>query len=345
MRVLFVLGHPAHVHFFKNAVGRLGEKKVEVGLAALGKENTVQLLDSLGVKYSFVSGLKKGLLWKALNLPLVDYRLLRFAWKFKPDLMAGIGGAGMYATHVAKILGCKSLMFTDTEEAGLINKLGFPFAGKVCTPACFYGKVNPKKHLSYNGFHELAYLHPKYFKPNPKVLEYDGLKEGEIYFIVRISSWDSSHDLNTKGFRNEKELEVFLEKLGEYGRVLLSSEVPLSEKFREYEIKTPIHLIHHLLYYASAYVGEGATMASEAGILGVPWVWISRGQRRGYLEEQENKYALGFNVKTPEEAVEKVKRLVAGKNAGWLAKKERLLKEKTDVTDWVVDRIIEEGKS
>jgi predicted glycosyltransferase len=79
--------------------------------------------------------------------------------------------------------------------------------------------------------------------------------------------------------------------------------------------------------------------------LGVPWVWISRGQRRGYLEEQEKKYALGFNVKTPEEAIKKVGWLMAGKNAGWLAKKERLLEEKIDVTEWAVDRIMEECRS
>jgi hypothetical protein len=33
--------------------------------------------------------------------------------------------------------------------------------------------------------------------------------------------------------------------------------------------------IHDLLYYASLYVGEGATMATEAGLLGTPSVYVS----------------------------------------------------------------------
>ena len=342
MRVLVVVGHPAHVHFFKNIIDGLRRRNVEVTVAVVEREITCKLLDSLALEYTVVGGLRTGLLGKAMNLPLIDFRLLKLSSEVRPDILVGISGAGIYAAQVAWLLGRKSNFFTDTEQARIINMLGFPFATKIYTPECFYGKIDSRKHVTYSGYHELSYLHPKYFTPDAGVLEYDGLSAGDRFIVVRVSSWDSSHDLSTRGFHGEGELHDFLRGMEAYGRVLVSSEIPLSRAFSGYGIKTPPHLIHHLLAHASAYVGEGATMASEAGVLGVPWIWISRGQRRGYLEEQEKRYGMGSILKTPKEALEKLRVLMADGDTRekWAGKRDKMLGEQIEVTAWVVDGLL-----
>ena len=52
--------------------------------------------------------------------------------------------------------------------------------------------------------------------------------------------------------------------------------------------------MHDLLYYATMYIGEGATMASEAAILGTPSIYINT-LRLSYTDEEEAKYDLLYN--------------------------------------------------
>lgn len=90
-----------------------------------------------------------------------DLKLLKISKKFKPDVLTGIGSP--YIAQVSKLLMSKSVLFTDTEHASLINKLSVPFSDYVLTPLCFL-KDFGERHVRYNGYHELAYLHPNLFK-------------------------------------------------------------------------------------------------------------------------------------------------------------------------------------
>src|SRR5690606_37665377 len=74
--------------------------------------------------------------------------------------------------------------------------------------------------------------------------------------------------------------------LTERGKVLISSESQLPTDLKRFAIKGPIHHIHHLLAFADLYVGESATMASEAAVLGTPAVYVADASR-GYLNDLE----------------------------------------------------------
>jgi hypothetical protein len=88
------------------------------------------------------------------------------------------------------------------------------------------------------------------------------------------------------------------------------------------------------------YIGEGATMASEAGVLGVPWIFIYT-KRLCYLDDQEENYGLGYTVTDSKEALKIVLDLLKNPNLKkeWGQKRKKLLDEKIDVTEYMTEFI------
>ena len=78
-----------------------------------------------------------------------------------------------------------------------------PFTRYVYTPNCFI-KDFGKKQIRFNGFIEMAYLHPEYFNPDPSVIRILGIKPNEKYIIIRFVSWNANHDIGFSGLK-EKE--------------------------------------------------------------------------------------------------------------------------------------------
>jgi predicted glycosyltransferase len=210
-------------------------------------------------------------------------------------------------------------------------------AHSVVTPDCYQGRVRGT-HRRYAGYHELAYLHPDRFQPDPQRLRGFGIDPGERYSIVRFVSWEASHDRHEQGLTVAKKLEL-VERMGRHGRVLISSEKPVAPELAEFEVKGPVEDIHHLLAYAQMIVGESATMSSEAAVLGVPAVMIAT-TGRGYTDDEERRYGLVryFKEDQYERALAMVEEIVADspRELGALAR-ERLLHDKIDVTQWMVD--------
>src|SRR5262249_35520200 len=128
------------------------------------KECATQLLDELGFQHRPLSSLTKGGA-AALLKELVsrDLALRKVVRETRPDVMLAIGGT--FIAHVGALTGVPSLVFYDTENAKLQNAITYPFASLVAVPRC-YGAWVPKKHVRYDGYHELAYLHPAYFQPD-----------------------------------------------------------------------------------------------------------------------------------------------------------------------------------
>jgi predicted glycosyltransferase len=164
MKLLIDIGHPAHVHLFKNFVWEMKKRGHEVLITARKKEITLDLLDKYGFDYITVGEMKSGTFNLMKEWVLRDIRILNLALNFNPDILIGMHNP--VVSHVAKILRKKSIIFTDTEHAKLANWVTFPFSDSICTPSCFKRDIG-KKQIRYNGYHELAYLHPNYFTPNP----------------------------------------------------------------------------------------------------------------------------------------------------------------------------------
>ncbi len=320
MRILIDMGHPAHVHFWKNFIWEMGRKGHEFKVAVREKNPMVELLTHYEIPFTRIGSPPSGTINKAVRMPANDLRLLEMARKFKPDVLTGIGSP--YVTHVAKVLRKPSYIFTDTEHASLINKLAVPFATKVFTPSCFMGDFG-SKHMRYDGYHELAYLHPKRFKEK-------GIGKGNI--IIRMSSWDASHD---KGRQVIEDMVVskISRTLGEHGNVVTSHEhgkkMTLNGKLYE-----PWQL-HGIMKNAKLCIGDGATMATESALLGVPAVYISplAGTMGNHLELERYGLMRSYN-KLPD--IEQVLSFMArGKEVK--ENRKQLLKDKIDVTGYLIE--------
>ncbi len=120
----------------------------------------------------------------------------------------------------------------------------------------------------------------------------------------------------------------------------ISSETTEWQIIRDRQLKNDPKDLHDLIFYSSLCIGEGATMVSEAAILGVPSIYISNTQR-GYLNELEEKYGLAYTVQRREEGLKKAYEILENKSYKneWILKREKMLNEKTDVVDFMVETV------
>ncbi len=336
MRILIDILHPAHVHFFREFYAEMAARGHQLCITARAKECSTDLLDRYGLPYTLISTQKSGAVGLATELAQRTYRLTRVMREFHPTVMTGIMGPSI--ALAGKLRRVPAVVFYDTEFATQSNWFVYPLAHSGCTPDCYQGKVRGRQQ-TYAGYHELAYLHPNRFQPDPRKLEAFGVGEHEPYAIVRFVSWQAAHDRRESGlgFAQKRELVGVLEQ---HGRVILSSEGALPEDLQDRRMNGPIEEIHHLLAYAQMIVGESATMSSEAAVLGVPAIFIAT-TGRGYTDDQEKRYSLvrHFTLDRFPEAIQAIRELFGDESPRDFASRarQRLLEEKIDVTDWMID--------
>lgn len=336
MRIIIDMGHPAHVHLFKNIIWGLNKKGHRVLVTARNKEVTIDLLKAYNFEYIPVGEIgssKFDLIREWINR---DYEILKIARKFNPDILMGMSNPCV--AHASWILGKKAILLDDSEVTTFSHKITYPFANVICTPS-LYKKDLGKKQVRYDGYHELAYLNPKYFTPDPSVLEYFGLKESDKYVILRFVSWGANHDVGHQGLSLEDKRKA-VHEIEKHGRVFITSEKPLPDDLEKYRISASPEKMHDLLFYAQVFFGDSQTMTTEAAILGTPAIrcnsFVGENDMSNF-KELENKYGLIFNYSDPKKALEKAIELLhtSGIKEKWVDKKEQLLRDKIDVTGFI----------
>ncbi len=338
MKVLFDIGHPAHVHFFRNPARLLAQRGHEILITSRHKEMTLELLDQLGLPHICLSRMGGGGLF-SLGKELLqrNFALFRTVKRFRPDVMAAIGGVSI--AQIGKVTGVPSLVFYDTENARLQNAITYPFASCVIVPRCYEAWVPKRRHIRYNGYHELSYLHPSRFNPDRTIALANGLSADGNTFFIRVVSWQASHDIGESGW-NAELLRQVINKLEAHGKVLLSSEAQLPADLETRRYPGKVSEVHHVLAFCRACVGESATMASECAVLGVPAVYAAQ-TGRGYTNEQETRYHLVMNIRELnwsrlERALDA---LLAAAPDTWRSAREKLLADTIDVSAFVADCI------
>jgi predicted glycosyltransferase len=333
MKIIIDILHPAHVHFFRNFIQEMERKGHEILITARKKDVVLELLKEYGFDFTCISELKKGGLGLLKEFVYRTYRLYKIAKKFKPDVLLGVMGPSI--TVVGRLLGVPAIVFYNNENAKMTNFFAYPLASAVCTSSSYSAKVNGR-HITYPGYHEFAYLHPKRFKPNKKALKKMGIGLREKYILVRFVSFQASHDVGERGLSDKKEV---VETLKEYGEVYITSESGLPEDLKKYVLKIKDKKdIFDVINFASLVFGEGATIASEAAMLGVPAVFVNSLQL-GYLKELERDYGLVYNFRKQKPGLSKAIELLKTKNIKkeHQEKRRKMLKDKIDVTKWMID--------
>ena len=342
MRLLVDILHPAHVHVFGALARELGKRGHEVRFTLREKECARELLDQRGLSYETLSQQHRGV-GLASEFVQRSARLWKVVSDFRPHFLAGIMGPSITMVgRLRRALGhdrTRVAVFYDTEIAKLTNTIVYPLADYVCTPDCYSAPVRGN-HLTYPGYHELAYLHPHRFTPDADMVRSMGIDPTSRYFLLRFVSYQASHDLGTDGLTIGQKIQL-VRTLRDYGTVYVSSEGPLPEELEPHRLHIPASVIHDVVSFARLLVGESATMASEAAVLGVPAVYISP-HGRGYTDDQERRYGLVKNFTGDlffGDWLSEVEGLAADPELKDKARaaRARLLSEKTDVAQWMAD--------
>ncbi len=337
MKILVCIWHPAHVHVFKNFIWEMEKRGHSVGIVVYEKEMNIYLLGYYGFNYHDLGSHPGGSLsGKMRNLVTIDRKLYTIIKGFDPDIVLGIGGA--YISPIAKLLGKNYYSFNDTEHNFVSHLLTNPFATRIFTPSCFKKDFGSKQ-ITYEGYHELAYLHPDHFTPDPSILDILGVEKDEEYVIMRFVSWEATHDFGHSGFSLDMKIRA-TEEISKYAKVFITSEGALPRHLEKNRIKIPPERIHDALYYATLSIGDGGTVASESAILGTPAILADTSAHLiGALVEQKN-YGLLHYYSDARKSLKKALEILKGHSeTEWIEKRNRLISEKINVAEYMVEQI------
>jgi len=330
MRVIIDIGHPAHVHLFKNLAWKLIERGDKVLFTCRDREHVVHLLRTYGFVYENFGKHYKSLKGKIFGLAKNELQMLSTAIRFKPDMFISHGST--IAAHASFVVRKPHIALEDTFNMEQV-RLSMPFTDVVLT-GDYEHPLLGRKEIRYPGYHELAYLHPNVFTPDETVLEKLEVDKGEKYAIVRFVAWAATHDLGHKGMSLNNKIKL-VDLLSENMKVFISSEEDLPYDLKRYQIKIKPEEMHNALAFAHLFVGESGTMASEAAMLGTPAIFMNK-KKFGCIDDQIKYGVLHQYYESPGDQDLLIKKALtvaqSEDKSGYKLNAERMLKDKIDVT-------------
>ena len=343
MNILIDIGHPGHVHLLHG----VAEEMIARGHKVFYSVRDIPVAKRLMEHYRMspwvdLGGKKDSLTGKAQTVLHQDIQLLKFVQRNHINI--GLS-SGIVLSHVSKLTSMKAYVFDDDDDAAepLIVKYGHPLSDVVFTPDCIRRKT--KHAVYYAGTHELAYLHPKRFSPNPVVLQHAGIQEGERFFIMRFVALKGHHDVGQQGLTMDQK-KALVALLKTHGRVIITSERTIEPEFEQYRLPVPPEEIHSLMAYSAMFLGDSQTMTSEAAILGVPALKCNTFAGRLSVPNMlENKYGLcyAYQPQQFDEMYHHIEQLLAKDpeelRNEWHAKQQRMIDDMIDPTDFFVNYI------
>ena len=335
MRVLIDIGHPAHVHYYRNLAQELQKAGSEVFWSVKDIPVAKRLLEYYGFQYIVLPKKADGLFGKIFKQLQYNTILWLFCYREKIDLAIGTSAS---VPHVSRISSVASIIFDDDDDdvQPMVTRYVTPFADVLLSPDALKGTRKRKDTIYYPGYHELAYLHPKRFTPDPKILNEVGLSPSDTFFIMRFNVFKAHHDVGVKGLSLEQKLKL-IKILEPRGKIFITTEREIELELKAYQLKVSPEKIHSLMAYATIFLGDSQTMTSEAAVLGVPSLRCnSFAGRISYLEEEEHRYGLTFAFQSHQfdKMVLKLKELLDTPDLKerWQEKREKILDDKIDVT-------------
>jgi uncharacterized protein len=336
-KILFELNHPAHAHLFKHAIRNLAANGHKVSV--LVKEVAVlqSILDDQGIEYQSLGEKGRGLAGKFRK----QLSYLSQAYRLNKQKNFDLGvGVSVTLPLLSRISSMQAIVLDDDDKkvTPLFAFFAHLNADAVLRPLALSHEGKRKNIVYYNGFHELAYLHPAVFKPDIRVLREQGLEDDETFFILRIVSLKAHHDMGKRGI-NKQQLNEIIDLLRQHGRIVMTREIDSVQIPGTENLKVHPARLHHLMAHAKLLISDGQTMCAEAACLGVPSVRINDfAGRLSTLEELEQKWQLsfGFNPDIFSSALRKISDLIAENRPVFQQRCKALLAGSINVNDFLV---------
>tara|TARA_Y100000588_G_C14276972_1_gene934869 strand:- start:1467 stop:2519 length:1053 start_codon:yes stop_codon:yes gene_type:complete len=304
MNILIEIGHPAHVHMFKNFI--LSNKEHKILVTARDRKYVSELLDYHNIDYITVGKHKTSLYGKIFTLYHYNKELYRIAKNFNPHIFLSHGS--IYAAHISCLLDKTHISFEDTEHSTEQILLYAPFTDIILTSKFFLLDFG-KKQIKYDSFHEAFYLHPDYFTPDESVLEDLEIQTNQKIVVLRFISMNASHDILSSGFSSSAK-KYLIEKMSKNCKVFVISDEDVGEDLKPFVPEIDPGKFHSLLYYADLCVSDSSTCAVESSILGTPTVHYEKmgdgvlvTEKLGYLDHLSKDYGIFHTFTSQKKAI------------------------------------------
>lgn len=340
MNILIQLVHPAHYYYYRDTITNLKRDGHKVVIAIVKKDMLENILKEDGVPYIDilpVSHKKWGKIGIVLDMVLRDIRMLKLTLKHRIDLLTG---STIETAHIGWLLRKPNINIGEDDAAvvGKYIKNIKPFVGIRLTPDCCDNGIIENKSVHFPGYFKTAYLRSGYFSAKRSKVEQYGIDVDKSYFIIRFSALNAHHDVGIKGINTEV-AQRLIDILSPHGRIYITSERPLEPQFEQYRIKINPLDMHHVMAFATLYIGDSQSMANEAAMLGVPSLRFNDfvgAKKIGVMEELEHVYGLTYGISShdPEKLYAKVDELLSMPNLRevFQERRQKMLRDKIDVT-------------
>jgi len=339
--VAFFPAHPSQLWMLRPVAEALADVARPVWVLR-DKDCLLPLADALGLPYTVLSRAARGLVGNASEMTCNVWRAWRFTRRHNVALWVTKYGA---ANLGARLAGRTSVSFNDDDAdvVPMIAWTSYPFAQCVLAPTVTRMGRFESKTIRYPSCHELFYLHPNRFQPDPAIRGELGLDGDTPFALVRLSSLQAHHDVGARGLGQQMVRDVI--RLAQTQtpaiRVFISSEKPIDAEFEPYRFPISPVRIHHALALAEFFVGDSQTMTAEAAVLGTPAFRLSSFVGRiSYIEDlQRFGLAFGYLPGAEERLLADLTALLQRDNwrAEFRARRARLLAERVDPVPVIAD--------
>ena len=336
MNILVNIAHPAHFHNIKNLYYRLRDNH-NLTVVCQSIPIVRNLLNTYLIPYIEIGEKGKNIREKIIKQFSFNRKVKNIIKEREIDIAIG-SSLSVFALRGTKT---KSILLDEDDQAvqPFTAKFVSPYVDHILSPDAL-SYENLKNAIYYPGNHELAYLHPNNFTPDPSILTKYGLDEENKYFILRFNAFKAHHDIHEYGLSKEQK-HILIDTLSKYGKVFITTETELEPEFAEFRMPIAPDEIHTFLYYAQMLISDSQTMTIEAAVLGVPSFRCNTfANRLAVLEELELKYGLtfGYHPSHFDWMLYRIKEFLELSNLKeeWQKKRERILQDKIDVTEFLV---------
>lgn len=290
MKIYIDINHPAHVHYFRNFIKIMESKGHNFIITNRNSPIINQLLDHYKIPHHIRNKRPKkpSLINSVFYLINMVRHCIYNSFIHRPDLYLGFGAS---QCAITSFFFCRPCVLLDDTEFNRLNHILYkPFCSTVLTPFYFRKKLN-RKQIYFDAYIEQLYLHSDYYNYDSSTLDELGINSKTPYALIRYISYDATHDRKVQPILDEIKKD-FLLNIKNKMAVFVSLESGISDSFYdEYKLKVSPDKIHDVMAGASFFLTEGITMASEACMLGVPYILINPLPKVGYIFEQEKKFS------------------------------------------------------
>lgn len=332
MKMIILIGHPAHVHMFKYFAHEMIERGHDVLFLTTDKEFEIELLKKENFDYVILGKKRRGIIKKIWDTMCRTIKTYKIARKFHPSIFLSHGS--LIAAFVSKLMHRPHISFEDTYNMEQV-KIYAPFTEVILTSNYPHPLSQHKHNISIPMFNALLYLHPNKYNIPTKDESMDNR-----YVLVRFVAWNASHDIGHSGIVYEDKVNL-IKSVSKYAQVYISSESELPSEFEQYRLRMAPDKIHDILAHASLVFSEGSTMVEEAAMLGTPSIYINN-KGTLYTDLLEEKYDLCYTfaenqiAEATGKALSILQRQDAELRSEWQSKRQRMLHDYIDVTTFLV---------